>query len=118
MPEIPDPNQLSIPSELVVRGDFTDRIIKLIRSKRNLTLPGTLANIETELKGDEIVLNQILKQFNAMQAENFGKGGRNLFVPGIDISRFFRETDNASRLDLALGSIRERSKEFFSESEI
>ncbi len=104
--EIPDPNQLSIPSESVVRDDFTTRMEKLIKSKRNLTLPGILAGIETTNIGTEIVLSQILKQLNALPAENFGDAERNMFLPSLDIMKFFPKEDVVSKLDIILGRLR------------
>ena len=86
IPIIPDPNQLSIPSEPTVRGDFTSRLPRF----RN-TIEGFMVDRKTKEKGNEIVLNSILKQLKSFPSL---RSEEDRFAhPGLDI--FFSEIFNS-----------------------
>lgn len=82
VPTIPDPNQLSIPSEPVVRGTFADRL-----PHTEQTVEGFMVGERMKNKGSEIVLNSILKQLESFPSL---RGPEDEFtLPGLDI--FFAE---------------------------
>ena len=99
MPEIPDPKQLSIPSEFIFGVD--DK--KVIDALADLTNP-IKESVERSMldKGGKIVLDSILKQLNTIPGDP-----RNMVH--LDIFEFLDETEpSPDQTDLDFGKIRKR----------
>ena len=115
-PLVPDPNQLSIPSEPVVRGTFMDRVDQSRKGTAS-----SFAKLSSEAAtmdiGNSIVLSSILKQLDflpSVRSEN-----NEFSFPEIDITRFFDNEVTVSRGDIKLGNLRRMLKKAgFLDSEI
>ena len=105
--QIPDPNQLSIPSEPRVRGNFTDRLEQQKKGKSSSSLASILSGIRTTEKGADIVLRNILRNLN-LPAELY----EGLSIPTLDIMNL--DSSKGSRImrhDLKVGQRRQKEKE-------
>ena len=99
-PIVPDPNQLSIPSEPVVRGDFKDRI-----NKGRFGTAFSFAKLSSETAtldiGADIVLRNLLNQLDSLPSIR-SKDDKFTF-PGLDIMKFFESEADPTELDLTIG---------------
>ena len=101
-PLVPDPNQLSIPSEPTVRGSFTDRLPK----KSAFSMAQFYSNRRTGRIGDEIVLGEMLKQLDSLPAFASKNTEGAVSIPGSDISTFFGTEMLASQRGIDIGNLR------------
>ena len=104
--QIPDPKQLSIPSEPRVRGSFAERVTKTFTNKNRDTLASILADRATKDIGNAIVLSQILKQLESLPAAP--SPNLNLSLPGFDILDFGNKKDFVAKSDLIQSKMRKR----------
>ncbi len=101
---VPDPNQLSIPSEPIVRGDFTSRVPPT--GSDEFSMAQFFANERTSEIGDEIVLSAILKQLESLPSATRNFSAESTF-PGIDVFDFnLNERNVISRKNLDIGKNR------------
>ncbi len=105
---IPDPNQLSIPSEPVVRGNFGDRIRDLF------TQGGGTIDMDTEAlrKGAQIALSSILKQLQLPSDPRVGTGLDVFLFGGSGIEDPLTSPSNIPAEDLRTGELRQRLRNF------
>ncbi len=106
-PIIPDPNQLSIPSEPVVRGTFADRL-------PHPTQTGEAFRVEqsAKAKGNKIVLNSILEQIESLPSlrgedDDFAFPGLDIFFADV----FQQRGSLTDPQDQAIQKIRRETKE-------
>ena len=103
-PVVPDPNQLSIPSEEVIRGSFSSRL-KNNRPENVFSMAQFSADRATEQIGTDITLSSVLEQLD-LPANLSERGG--FSFPVFDIADFFDSFEpSISELDLKKGQRRD-----------
>ena len=108
-PVIPDPNQLSIPSEPAVRGGFGDRIRDMF------TRGGGAIDMDPEIlnKGAAIALSSILQQFQSLPSDPRVGTGLDVFLfGGSGIEDPLTSPSNIPKEDLRTGELRQRLRNF------